>query len=156
MTRSPLIRRTTIEQHIGDDPATGLRIVHTLDIVTEISDEDDLAACDDLHAAKVALASLDVEPRRRATEWIDDQAESIAGCTPDDGAQWIWRAIEAIRYCILECGVDCGPITTAAQWREVARVYDAADVGDGAPTVIDTVTGEFVRRSDYERLAVRS
>ena len=63
MTRSPIIRRTTIEQHIGDDPATGLRIVHALDVVTEISDEDDLAACDQLHAAKVEIASLRDEVR---------------------------------------------------------------------------------------------
>lgn len=89
-----MIRRsTTIEQHIGDHPS-GLRIVHALEVVTVLTEDEDLAAGDDLHAAKVELASLDVEPRRRATEWIDGHAEEIAGCDPLGRADWIRRAIE--------------------------------------------------------------
>jgi len=90
--------RTVIEQHQGTHPATGLRYLELVTVTTDPADcegyEDnpDEEWLADLHAARVALASLDLGVRERATEWLADHSVDLA-----DEADWIRRAIEVVR-----------------------------------------------------------
>lgn len=70
-----ITRKTTIDRHIGGNPATGLRMMQAHDVVTEYAelDADDPADqrwVDEVHEARVALEQLDVEPRQRAYDWL--------------------------------------------------------------------------------------
>lgn len=59
---------------------------------------------------------------------------------------------DATRYRIIEAGYDCGPVTS---WIEVLDAIDEADLGDGAPTVLDTVDDRWLRRDEVAAHAAR-
>ena len=88
-----MIRRTTIEQHVGEHPTTGLRMTRLHEVITDVdgATESDAAEVDDLHAAEVELASLDAGPRAKATAWLEEHDVDMA-----DEANWIRRAIAAV------------------------------------------------------------
>lgn len=103
-----------IEQHIGDDPATGLRMIQFHEVITEMDVNEDAAAkIGDLHAVEIELAALDAEPRAKAGTWLEEHADQIDNSNKTD---WIRRAIEAFTACA-RCRVQAS--------------------GDSAPRLID-------------------
>lgn len=76
-----ITRKTTIEQHQGTHPATGMRMVALKDVVTELECDaataEANALADRLHAARVAIAEMYAGDRQAAEEWIADRADSV-------------------------------------------------------------------------------
>ena len=87
-----------IEQHVGDDPATGLRTIQLHEVITEgnVNEVEAATRIGDLHAVEVELASLDAEPRAKAEAWLASHADQI---DVSNEADWIRRAIEAFTTC---------------------------------------------------------
>jgi predicted Zn-dependent protease len=70
-----ITRKSTIDQHQGTHPATGMRITALHDVVSsypllDAGNADDEAWVDEVHAARVRLEQLDTEPRQIAYDWI--------------------------------------------------------------------------------------
>lgn len=71
-----MIRRTTtIDQHRGMHPATGLRITALHEVVSaypllDEGDADDEKWVDEVHALRVEMESLEADQRERALEWL--------------------------------------------------------------------------------------
>ena len=98
------LRITTVDQHIANHEATGLRETRFVEVRTDLSDyiptvdfdamsEQDqnwaVETLADIHNASVELASLDADHRAAATEWLADY-----GATDFDGvAPMIRKAI---------------------------------------------------------------
>lgn len=93
-----ITRKSTIDQHQGTHPGTGLRITQLVEVETEYdldaSDPEEHAWVDEVHAARVALESLDSEARARAQRWLDEHSfdfdvgvayrRAIAAVTPNE------------------------------------------------------------------------
>lgn len=109
-----------IEQHVGDDPATGLRTIQFHEVITE-RDVNEAAAAriGDLHAVEVELASLDAEPRAKAEAWLAKHADQIDAANEAD---WIRRVIEAFTACArchVQASGDNGTRLIDQGWRRV-------------------------------------
>lgn len=69
-----ITRKTTIDQHIGTHPLTGLPMFERRDIVTEYdldaSNRADRRWVDEVHAARCQLEMLNAEQRKRAYDWL--------------------------------------------------------------------------------------
>jgi len=86
-----------IEQHIGNDPATGRRMIQYHEVITEVAVNEAAAArIGDLHAVEVELATLDAVPRSKAEAWLAEHADQIDA---SNKAAWTKRAIEAFTEC---------------------------------------------------------
>lgn len=85
-------RKSTIDQHVGTHPETGLRMTRLHEVVTEYdfdaSNRERCAWVDQVHAARVQLELLDYEARLRAYDWLADHDHD-----PDAAAVAIRRAI---------------------------------------------------------------
>jgi hypothetical protein len=88
-----VILRSTIDQHLGTHPATGMQVYELVEVVTEGEDADETWLAD-LHRARVALAELSAADRKYAQWWLDDHCSEIDAA---DEAHWIRRAIEESR-----------------------------------------------------------
>lgn len=70
-----ITRKTTIDQHQGTHP-DGTPYTQLVEVVTEHdldeTDPEEQAWVDGVHAAHVALESLDAEMRSRAKRWLDE------------------------------------------------------------------------------------
>jgi hypothetical protein len=93
---------TTIDQHQGYHAATGMRVMQLVDVITTregYEDSDPIIA--NLHAAEVALASLDADQRAVANHILADAA--AAGCDVEDEAGLIRWAISQAEAAIVAC-----------------------------------------------------
>ena len=77
-----ITRKSTIDQHIGTHPVTGLRMTELCDIVTEYdldaSDPDERRWVDEVHEARVQLEMLDADVRNRAKDWLAEHGANIS------------------------------------------------------------------------------
>lgn len=93
-----ITRSTTIDQHRGVNPATGLRLVVRHEVVTAREYDDRVdprdhaeRLTDELHTAEVELASLDADHRELAQDWLAD-ADAV-GLDAKSEAAHLRRAI---------------------------------------------------------------
>jgi hypothetical protein len=109
-----------IEQHIGDHPVTGLRLVRFHEVITEMDlEEAATVRIGNLHAVEVELASLDASSREKAEAWLTAHVNQI---NDPDKAAWIRRAIDAFVACVrcrVQASVDNATPLADQGWRRV-------------------------------------
>lgn len=149
-----ITRKTTIDQHQGNHPGTGIRITRLVEVVTEVrldeTDERYQQGVTTLHRARVALESLDACARARAERWLDahlgdDIAErdkyraAVAAATSEPTEEQIAAMVGACPWSLVALTKE------GDQWyaREVARATFDDEPGSIAAEADDAAIAEI-------------